>query len=153
MSRSFANDPKDVWGANLDSVFGQTSERVHISEIDYAEKQKRIMSVPAYVDTDDLGQFPSLYEVVNKVLRILKHHGALKGIDLDWQDEYSLVENGLTRHREVYKHTSKMYKNNKVQRGIQLRHLLEDILFNYDPKKVLTGLRYYRTRKGRRTFQ
>ena len=53
------------------------------------------------------------------------------------------MTDGLERPRDMYKSTDKMYKNNAVQRGIMLRHLLEDILFCYEPKKVLNGLARY----------
>jgi hypothetical protein len=143
MSVPFTQDPKQLWGNDMIAIFGPTGERRPISEVSYDEKQKIIKSVPEYIPTDDLGPFPSLYHVVNKVLKVLKQSKALVGIDLNWQEETALMTLGLERPREMYKSTDKMYKNNAVQRGIMLRHLLEDILFVYEPKKVLSGLARY----------
>jgi len=136
-------DPKAIWGEKLERVFGDVTERTHISELSYDEKMLIISKVPKYVSTDHLGKFPSLYEVANEILKILAQTKALQGIDLNWQDKLGLLVNGLRRPREMYQNTDKMYKNNKVQRGIMLRHLLKDILFVFNPKKVLTGLARY----------
>jgi hypothetical protein len=143
MSVLFAQDPKQLWGNDLAMIFGPVGERRPISELTYDEKQEIIKSVPEYVSTKDLGPSPSLYQVVNKVLKVLKQSKAVFGIDLNWQEETALMTLGLERPREMYKSTDKMYKNNAVQRGIMLRHLLEDILFVYEPKKVLNGLARY----------
>ena len=143
MSAPFQQDPKKLWGENLELVFGPVSERRPISELSYDEKQEILKSVPEYINTKDLGPFPSLYQVVNKVLKVLKQSKALYGIELPWQEETALMTGGLERPRDMYKSTDKMYKNNAVQRGIMLRHLLEDILFCYESKKVLNGLARY----------
>ena len=63
---------------------------------------------------------------------------ALAGIDLDWCTD--LRTGKLQRHDSAYIQVSNCYKNNKVQRGIWLQHLLLDILFEFDPSNVLTGL-------------
>jgi hypothetical protein len=137
-------DPKEIWGAKLERVFGfNVTERRNIAELSYDEKQEILRKVPKYVSTDHLGRFPSLYEVANEILKILAQTKAVQGIDLNWQDKLGLVVNGLRRPREMYKSTDQMFKNNNVQRGIMLRHLLKDIMFVYNPKKVLTGLARY----------
>jgi hypothetical protein len=133
-------DPMDIWGPNLEMVFGPVNERRHISELTYDEKMELVNSVPRYVSTSELGKFPSFYAIVNKILQELAQSGVFQGIDLDWQEPNAIIKSGMVRPWDAYKPTSMMYKNNKVQRGIQLRHLLMDILFRFDPQQVLGGL-------------
>ena len=131
-------DPKDLFGADLIQVFGPKANRRHISTLTMDEKMAIVNKVPKYVDTDDLGCRPSLFQIANKILTILQQTQALAGIDLDWCTD--LRTGKLQRHDSAYTQVSNCYKNNKVQRGIWLQHLLLDILFEFDPSNVLTGL-------------
>jgi hypothetical protein len=131
-------DPKDNFGQDLIQIFGPRTARKHISKLTPAEKEAILDKVPEYVETDDLGPRPSFYQVANKILLILKNTKALNGIDLNWC--MSLSNGGIFRDPSHYIHTAKAYKNNSVQRGIQLRHLLQDILFEFEPSHVLMGL-------------
>jgi len=101
-------DPKAIWGEKLERVFGDVTERTHISELSYDEKMLIINKVPKYVSTDHLGKFPSLYEVANEILKILAQTKVLQGIDLNWQDKLGLLVNGLRRPREMYQNTDKI---------------------------------------------
>lgn len=131
-------DPKDNFGQDLIQIFGPKGSRKHISKFTPAEKEAILEKVPEYVETDDLGPRPSFYQVANKILLILKNTKALVGVDLSWCE--SLTNGGIFRDSSHYIHTKISYKNNSVQRGIQLRHLLQDILFEFDPSHVLMGL-------------
>ena len=131
-------DPKDLFGADLIQVFGPKANRRHINTLSMAEKMAIVDKVPKYVDTDDLGDRPSFFQITNKILTILQQTQALDGIDLDWCDD--LTKGKLQRHASSYTKVMNCYKNNKVQRGIWLQHLLLDILFEFDPSNVLTGL-------------
>lgn len=131
-------DPKDNFGQDLIQIFGPKTSRKHISKFTPAEKEAILDKVPAYVETDDLGPRPSFYQIANKILLILKNTKALNGVDLNWYS--SLSSGGIFRNPNHYISTTKAYKNNSVQRGIQLRHLLQDILFEFDPSHVLMGL-------------
>jgi hypothetical protein len=132
-------DPKAIYGADLIKVFGPKANRKHVLSLTPQEKTAILDKVPEYVDTDDLGPRPSFYQITNKVLWVLQQSSALNGIDLTWCDSLST---GSTMHRnpEHYISTDLSYKNNSVQRGIWLRHLLKDILFEFDPNHVLMGL-------------
>ena len=132
-------DPKDLFGQDLVMVFGPKNQRVHISDISIAQKRKILESVPETLETDDLGDRPSIYQVVNKVLSCMAQSKAFIGIDLDWQPE-NVDNQGLKRPKDGYKHASKFYKNNKTQRGIKMRHLIEHLLFQWNNKAYLTGL-------------
>jgi hypothetical protein len=135
-------DPRDIFGADLIKVFGPKAERRHISTLSYKEKQDILKLLPEYVDTDDCGDHPgdrpSFFQVVNKILTILQQTQALLGIDLDWCDDLSTGK--LVRHTSAYIDVAVSYKNNDVQRGVFLRHLVEDILFEFNPTNVLCGL-------------
>jgi hypothetical protein len=72
---------------------------------------------------------------------ILERSKALNGVDLNWC--LTLCNRAMRRHPSHYFHVSKLYKNNSVQRGIKLRHLLKDILFPFNPDHVLMGLARY----------
>lgn len=134
-------DPKEQFGMDLTGVFGPPSSRKHIKTFTHAELKERIKKLPKYVSTDQLGDSPSLFEIANLILYVLQRTRALQGLDLDWID--TLDGNGLVRPKEMYKHVGKIRKNNKAQRGIQLRHLVEDILFKFNPTWVQTGLARY----------
>ena len=140
-------DPKTLFGADLTAVFGPPAEREHVSSFTHQELKERIGMVPEYVSTDSLGDNPTLFEITNLILFVLQRTRALHGIDLDWQT--SLEDKGLRRPKEVYKKVSNVVKNNKAQRGIQLRHLVRDILFKFNPEWVQTGLARYSEVEGR----
>jgi hypothetical protein len=131
-------DPRDLFGQDLIKVFGPKSQRKHISTLSAKQKNDILEKIPVYVDTDDLGERPGMYSVTNKILYELQKSQALIGIDLDWCDD--LRQGLLVRDDSAYIHTALTYKNNRVQRGIFLRHLLQDILFKFNPSEVLTGL-------------
>jgi len=134
-------DPRANFGQDLIKVFGPASSRKHISKFTPQEIDSIVESVPEYVDTDDLGPRPSFYQIVNKILLILERSKALNGVDLNWCP--TLANRAMRRHASHYFHVSKLYKNNSVQRGIKLRHLLQDILFPFNPDHVLMGLARY----------
>lgn len=131
-------DPRDVFGQDLIKVFGPQNERRHISTLSFKEREARVKKVPQYIDTEDLGPRPSIFQVTNKILTVLQQSGALMGVDLDWCDD--LRKGSLVRHDSAYVHIGICYKNNNVQRGIWLQHLLRDILFAFNPTNVLSGL-------------
>jgi hypothetical protein len=131
-------DPKELFGEDLIQVFGPKAMRRHISTLTPQEKEEILNKVPEYVDTDDIGPRPSFFQITNKILLILQRSGALNGIDLDWCTD--LRTGQLIRPNGVYISASSAYKNNKVQRGIWLQHLLRDILFEFNPSNVLMGL-------------
>lgn len=134
-------NPRDNFGQDLINVFGPASSRKHISKFTAQEIESIIKKVPEYVDTDDLGPRPSFYQIVNKILLILERSKALNGVDLDWCT--SISNRKMRRHPDHYFHISKLFKNNSVQRGIKLQHLLVDILFPFNPDHVLMGLARY----------
>jgi len=134
-------DPRDNFGQDLIKVFGPKSTRKHISKFTAQEIDAMIALVPEYVPTDDLGPRPSFFQIVNKILLILERTKALNGVDLNWCT--TLSNRAMRRHPDHYFHISKLYKNNSVQRGIKLQHLLIDILFPFNPDHVLMGLARY----------
>jgi hypothetical protein len=134
-------NPRDNFGEDLIKVFGPKASRKHISKFTAVQIDEIIDSVPEYVDTDDLGPRPSFFQIVNKILLILQRSGTLNGIDLNWCT--TLSNRAMRRHPDHYFHISKLHKNNSVQRGIKLRHLLRDILFPFNPDNVLMGLARY----------
>jgi hypothetical protein len=131
-------DPKDIFGEDLALVFGPKNERRHINTLTYKEQEEIINSVPKYLSTDSLGLYPTAFEIVNFILNTLKSSGKFKGIDLPWCED--LIKGGIVRHKSMFKAVKQIRKNNKTQRGIQLRHLLRDILFKFNKQYVLTGL-------------
>lgn len=134
-------DPTALFGADLTEVFGPKAKRTHVSKLSHADLEDRIKKLPKYVSTDHLGEFPTLFEIVNTILMKIKQSRALQGVDLDWTE--CLKTMGLVRPAEMYKPVGKCAKNNKAQRGIQLQHLVRDILFRFNPKWVQTGLARY----------
>jgi len=131
-------DPRDIFGQDLIKVFGPKAERKHVKDLTYREREEIIKNVPKYIDTYDIGARPSIFQVTNKILTVLQQSGALMGVDLDWCDD--LRKGALVRHDSAYVDVSICYKNNDVQRGIWLQHLVQDILFSFNPTNVLSGL-------------
>ena len=131
-------DPTSLFGADLKDIFGPKADRVHVSELSRKELKKRLEQIDKFLPTDHLGDFPTMYQVTNYALETLKTSRALWGIDLDWCK--TLIGCGILRHRSQYKPIKLVSKNNQTQRGLNLRHVVEDILFKFDPKSVLTGL-------------
>lgn len=136
----YAN-PRDNFGQDMTPIFSPPGSRKHISLFTASEIEDRLKLVPEYVDTDDLGPRPSFFQITNKILLVLQRTGALNGIDLNWCT--TLSNRAMRRHPEHYYPIDKLYKNNSVQRGIKLRHLLKDILFQFNPDQVLMGLARY----------
>lgn len=131
-------DPHHIFGQDLIKVFGPKASRRHISTLTPQDKKQILDNLPEHVDTDDLGDRPSFFQVTNKILTICQQTGALNGVDLDWCND--LRNGALIRHDSAYVDVSMCYKNNNVQRGIWLRHLVKDILFEFNPTNVLSGL-------------
>lgn len=131
-------DPQHLFGQDLIMVFGPKTTRRHVRDLSFKEREDIIKKVPVYVDTDDIGPRPSIFQVTNKILTILQQSGALMGLDLDWCND--LKKGKLIRHDSAYVDVSVCYKNNDVQRGIWLQHLIRDILFSFNPTNVLSGL-------------
>jgi hypothetical protein len=139
-------DPHKLFGTDLSAVFGPIANRIHISKLTNQEIKARIEKLPKYVSTDHLGDFPTLFEIANTILLKMKQSKALEGVDLDWCS--TLKTTGLVRPDEMYKPVAQCAKNNKAQRGIQLRHLVGDILFKFNPKWVQTGLARFSEKTG-----
>ena len=77
-------DPKAVFGSDLGAVFGPKMNRKHIRAIKSIARREIIRKIPKYVDTSVLGDDPTLFQVCNLVLSVLKRCRALQGVDLDW---------------------------------------------------------------------
>lgn len=140
-------DPKDLFGSDLSAIFGPKANRVHISKLSRKEIEDRINLLPEYVSTDTLGEFPTLLEVTNFILYVVKRSRAMDGIDLDWCD--SLKLHGLVRPEEMYKPVGLFSKNNPIQRGVQVRHLFRDLLFPFNPAWVQSALTRFSPLQGR----
>lgn len=131
-------DPTQLYGTDLIQVFGPKAHRKHISKFTPAQKRAILNKIPEYVPTDDLGPRPSFFQIANKILGVLANSQALIGVDINWFT--NVTKNGLVRSKSSFVNLDKCYKNNSVQRGIFLRHLVEDILFCFNPKEFQTGL-------------
>lgn len=142
-------DPKSHFGAQLHGVLGPVAERKqHVRDLSPKEKQERLKQIPVYLSTECLGKDPSFFMLANFALDELKADRALRGLEFDWHAEDALKHCGRVRHPSMFKHVKKLVKNNKVQRGIWLRNLVEKILFAFDPVAVGTGLARHSVKDG-----
>jgi len=135
-------DPKALFGEDLNKVFGIKANRKHVRTFNSIVRRKILNRIPEYVNTDKLGPNPTLFDIANLCLEVLERCGALEGIDLDWFDDKLFQGRTLVRSA-TYVDVKQVVKNREVQRGIQLRHLVGDILFNFDPQCVYTGIARY----------
>lgn len=140
-----ADDPRNRFGEDLSEVFGPKRDRRHVSTLTALEKEAIAKTIPEFLDTDQLGDDPTLFAITNLVLAALQQCRALYGIDLSWCSTEQFMKTGLQRPSGMYVPVEKIKKNGKVQRGIQLRHLVMDILFNFSAEQVLMGVARYST--------
>ena len=143
---NFSKSVTDLFGSDLVLLLGPKANRVSWDSLDNKEQQRRIKLIPEYIDTSDLGDYPTFDELLLKCITVLAQQGTnnpLNGIDLPVFNslEDACIAHGippLIQHNLV--NVSKFSKNAKKQRDVFLRHILADIVFEFKPNLVFGGV-------------
>ncbi len=137
----------NFFGKDLIKLLGPKSDRVQWNSLSFDQKQKRIAEIPEYVNTSKLGKFPSFTDMLFECFRVLVNKGSnnpLKGIDLPEFDSLTSASSFYNTPALNYfgslTEVSRLYKNADKQRDIFLRHILVDIVFQFEPGLVFPGV-------------
>ena len=137
----------DWAGADLYKLLGPKNERVPWQSLTFEEKNARLKKIPEYVSTRRLGKSPSFEDMLLECFRVLANLGAnnpLRGIDLPCYN--SLLEASTDHNTPPLNYfgglikTLRLHKNAEKQRDIFLKHILEDIVFQFEPGLVFPGV-------------
>ena len=137
----------DLFGQDLFKLLGPKKDRVQWNSLSFKEKEERIKHIPVYISTRRLGKTPSFEDMLVECFRVLSNLGSnnpLRGIDLPELNSLlnaSSIHNtpplnyfgGLTKVEELYKNAEK-------QRDIFLKHILVDLVFQFEPGLVFPGV-------------
>ena len=137
----------DLFGEDLFKLLGPKKDRRPWNSLSFKEKEERMKNIPVYVSTKRLGKSPSFEDMLVECFRVLVNMGAknpLKGIDLPMFDSLSAASNAhktppLNYLRGLVS-VRRLYKNAEKQRDIFLKHILVDIVFQFEPGLVFTGV-------------
>lgn len=137
----------DLFGKDLFKLLGPKKDRRPWNSLSFKEREERIKNIPTYISTKRLGKSPSFEDMLVECFRVLVNMGAknpLKGIDLPMFDSLLQASNVYKTPPLNYQgglvRTSKLYKNAEKQRDIFLRHILQDIVFQFEPGLVFPGV-------------
>jgi len=137
----------DLFGEDLFKLLGPKKDRRPWNSLSFKEKEERIKNIPIYVSTKRLGKLPSFEDMLVECFRVLVNMGAknpLKGIDLPMFNSLLEASNAHKtpplNYHDALVHIIKLYKNAEKQRDIFLRHILVDIVFQFEPGLVFPGV-------------
>lgn len=144
---AYSKKVTDLFGKDLFKLLGPKKDRVAWHSLSFKEKEKRIKDIPVYISTRRLGKFPSFEDMLIECFRVLVNLGInnpLNGIDLP---EYDNLIDASTSHKTPplnyfggLTSVSRLYKNAEKQRDIFLKHILVDIVFQFEPGLVFPGV-------------
>ncbi len=137
----------DQFGSDLSLVLGPKADRVKWHDLDANDQQRRLRAFPTYLSTRELGSHPSLIDVAIYALNRLCSQGEmnpLRGLDLP---SYGSLSQACTIHGappinygSSLVPIDRLYKNAAKQRDVWLKHIFEDIIFQFDPSLVFAGI-------------
>lgn len=137
----------DLFGEDLFKLLGPKKDRRSWSSLSFKERDERIKNIPVYVSTKRLGKTPSFEDMLIECFRVLVNLGAknpLKGIDLPIFDSLAAASKAHKTPALNYfgglVHVLRLFKNAEKQRDIFLKHILVDIIFQFEPGLVFPGV-------------
>jgi len=144
---SYPKKITNLFGNDLFKLLGPTQNRVPWNSLSFKEKEERIKNIPVYVSTRRLGKTPCFEDMLAECFRVLVNLGPknpLNGIDLP---VYNSLLAASTAHNTPplnyfgsLVRTKELYKNAEKQRDIFLKHILVDIIFQFEPGLVFQGV-------------
>jgi hypothetical protein len=128
----------DKYGNDLTGLCGPKSKRKPINQFDPAEIRRRINSVDELLDVSSLMDDDGYAKVSDVVMFVLNHcqeNGVFKDMELPFFDK--LYGKGLLyRDNHIFVKIMEMWINYRQQRMVRVKHLLEDLIFNYKPHLI-----------------
>lgn len=137
----------DLFSNDLYKLLGPKKDRVPWHSLSFKEKEERIKNIPVYVSTRRLGKAPSFEAMLGECFRVLSNLGnnnPLRGIDLPQFN--SLLQASQSHNTPPLNYfggltkTSLLYKNAEKQRDLFLKHILVDLVFQFEPGLVFPGV-------------
>lgn len=135
------------FGRDLSLLLGPPDQRRPWNSLTSQEQQKIIAAIPDYVNTRSLGQHPSFIDMVcycfNRLIA-MGDENPLRGIDLPCWPSLSAAcqARGLPKvnYGTALRDIDGLYKNASKQRDVWLRHIFQDIIFQFNPTLVHPGI-------------
>lgn len=135
------------FGQDLSLLLGPPDQRRPWNDLTSQEQQRIILAIPVYVNTRSLGQHPSFIDIVcfcfNRLIA-MGDDNPLRGIDLPcWPSlEAACLDKKLPRvtYGSALHPIERLYKNAAKQRDVWLRHIFQDIIFQFNPSLVHPGI-------------
>ena len=137
----------DLFGQDLFKLLGPKKDRVQWNSLSFKEKEERIKHIPVYISTRRLGKTPSFEDMLVECFRVLSNLGSnnpLRGIDLPEFD--SLLDASKAHNTPPLNYfgglttVEDLYKNAEKQRDVFLKHILVDLVFQFEPGLVFPGV-------------
>jgi hypothetical protein len=128
----------DTYGDDLTGLCGPKSERQPINAFDPAEIRRRLSKVDELLDVSTLMDDDGYARVPDVVMFVLNHcqeKGLFEGMELPFFDK--LYGKGLLyRDDHIFVDIMDMWINYRQQRMVRVKHLAEDLIFNYKPHLI-----------------
>jgi hypothetical protein len=128
----------DFYGDDLTGLCGAKSERRPINSFDPAEIRRRISKLDELLDVTTLMDDDGYARVSDVVMFVLNHcqeNGLFEGMELPFFDK--LYGKGLLyRDNHIFVDIIDMWINYRQQRMVRVKHLAEDLIFNFKPHLI-----------------
>lgn len=135
------------FGQDLSLLLGPQDQRRPWNSLASQEQQRIIAAIPVYINTRSLGQYPGFIDIVCHCFNTLIALGdgnPLRGIDLPaWPslaDACRAKNLPEVSYGTALRPVAGLYKNSDKQRHVWLRHIFQDIIFQFNPTLVHQGI-------------
>ena len=135
------------FGQDLSLLLGPPDQRRPWADLSSDEQQRINLAIPVYVNTRSLGQHPSFIDIVcfcfNRLIA-MGDENPLRGIDLPSWSSLEAACDARKLPRVAYGSAlhpiDRLFKNAAKQRDVWLRHIFQDIIFQFNPSLVHPGI-------------
>lgn len=128
----------DKYGDDLTGLCGPKSQRQPIKDFDPAELKRRMSKIAELLDVGPLLDDDGYAKVTDVVMFVLNHcqeAGLFDGMELPFVDK--LYGKGmLYRDNHTFVPIEDMWINYRQQRMVRVKHLIQDLVFNYKPHLI-----------------
>lgn len=144
---AYSNKVTQMFGDDLYPLLGPKANRVPWHSLSYKEQQKRLDKCPDYVTCNGLGKVATFEDMfilcIQQLINLGQDNNPLYGIDIPQFDSLEDASVAMNFPPLVYANLadiSSFVQNNETQRHIFLRHIIEDIVCDFKPHMVSSGL-------------
>lgn len=136
-----------TFGNDLSLLLGPPADRIPWNSLSSKEQQRRIAAIPEYINTRQLGKFPSLVDIVGFCFNRLSTMGdgnPLRGIDLPCHGNLasacSIMKVPEMNYATALEPVENLHKNADKQRDVWLRHIFKDIVLRFNPALIYPAI-------------